>query len=489
MQENLDKKEIGFIKDAKDYLVEVEGLPSAKIDDLLADEDGGIAVVSSLYNGGLKALYLKRSTVEIGKKFYLKGKSEILHFGEKLFGRIINPLGEPLDGAGSIGEGNADFKLKTESKGIEARRPVDAQFKTGISMIDALFPLGRGQRQMLFGPIRSGKSRILTNIINNQAKGGAKEEDVVCIYAAIGKSADFVDRIAPIIFGENGNKKTIIISALSSELPAMISIAPSIALLLAEYFKDKGQDVFLALDDLGAHAKYLREISLLKGILPGRDSYPGDLFYRQAHIIERAGAYNEKFGGGAITLIPVLETEIESYSDFLSTNLISTTDGHLSCSDDLYRRGVYPPIMTEESVTRIGRTTQNFVQKQIFIKIISILSEAKKQEEYSRFGTQISEKSRKIIKQGKILREMLKQEPSEFIDTETQTVFLSLAFTNFFEGKDALYLKEKRGCLISAICETPELSELKKIQSEELQLNDFLEKVEDKISILRKICQ
>lgn len=472
------------MKGVKDYLLTIEGLPSARIDDLIVDENDNMALVTSLNYSGLKALALDPIKANPGMRFYLKGKEEIFSFGEHLFGRVIDGLGRPVDGKGAFPKPQTEFLLDVTAPRVNSRRQVDEQFVTGITAIDTLFPLGKGQRQMLFGPIKSGKTALLADLVRNQ-----RGTDTICIYAAVGKPVDFLDSLVPSLFGEGGHEKTIIMSSLSNSPSPLIYITPAIALLLAEHFQSQGKDVFLVLDDMGAHAKYLREISLLKEVLPGRESYPGDLFYRQAHIIERGGRFNDNAGGGSITIFPTLKTDIESYSDLLSTNLIATTDGHISSSSLLYRQGVYPPIVTEESVTRIGRNTQTLAQKQLSVKIISILAEYKKQQEYTRFGTQVSDRMKKILHQGELIKEMLSQKEEERIEPTIQVMFLTLVFTEFLADKEVEFLQRNRDIIIRAIKERGEFEEMKEMVRRGAELDEFIESMNKKTSVLEEICQ
>ena len=472
-------EEVGLVRAAKDYVLTIEGLPSAKVDDLIVDKNSNLALVTSLEKNGVKALVLRPTKIQAGSKFYLKDKENFFSFGEHLFGKVVNALGEPLESGEKFVEKNAEFTLDVVAPGVNHRRKLEEQFETGIAFIDILFPLSKGQRQMFFGSIKSGKTQLLTNIVRNQVN-----RNTVCIYTGIGKSADFLNYLLPLLFGNGAHEKTIVVSALSNESAPLISIAPATSFLMAEYFQKKGNDVLLIFDDLGAHAKYLREINLLKERLPGRESYPGDLFYEQAHIAERAGRFSEDIGGGSITLLPVLKTDIESYSDLLSTNLIACTDGHLSCSSSLYRQGIYPSIVTNESVTRIGRNTQYYIQKKLSVKIVSLLADYKKQEEYTRFGTQMSGRAKKILHQGKLIKEMLNQDTKENLSIDIQIMFLSLAFTNFFAEKDEQFLLDNRKKILKELQENEEFDEVKQIIKKEISLEEFVTELDQRASVL-----
>ncbi len=479
------KNEVGLVASVKKYLLSIKGLPSAKINDILEDKNGNIALVTSLEESFVKALMLSPVYKRPGDRFFLKGNKKIFSFGEHLFGRIINALGEPIDQKAGFSEKNASLQLNVVASGIDSREFIKDQFGTGIIFVDSLFPIGKGQRQLVFGPPRSGKTSFLKDVIINQ-----KDQDIICIYVALGRPLDAVQRIASSVFEKNEGKNTIFLAALSDDIPPLVSIAPSVAFSIAEYFSQKGKDVLLILDDLGTHAKYVREIALLEGRLPGRESYPGDMFYQHAHLMERAGHFNKKFGGGSITLLPVLETEIKNSTDLIPTNLMSATDGHFSFSAALRAQGFYPSIIEEQSVTRVGSHTQKLSQRQLANKILILLAEYKTQKEYTQFGSQLTEKTQEILNKGSIVEELLKQEVFELgIKSNIQVILLSLVFTSFVLNKDKKFIEQNKKKIIKSISENPELEEVRELAKTDIQIEEFIDFLETKITLLEKICQ
>ncbi|KKU81589.1 MAG: ATP synthase subunit alpha [Parcubacteria group bacterium GW2011_GWA1_47_8] len=480
-------KEVGIVTSAKEYLLSLQGLPSAHINDLIKNEWGSRAIITALDIDEVEALLLDSTTVKPGDRFFLEGDPHIFSFGEHLFGRTINTLGEYIDGKPAGHEPkdyNARLELNVVAKGGSFREPIKDQFVTGITFVDTLFPIGKGQRQLLFGPIRSGKTTFLQDVISNQNAQGS-----VCIYASIGKPVDDIRKMASGVFREKGGKNAIILAALSSDPSPLIAIAPSVAFSIAEFFAVQGRDVLIILDDLGTHAKYLREIALLQGRLPGRESYPGDIFYQHAHLMERSGHFNAKVGGGTITLLPVLETDIQNNTDLIPTNLMACTDGHFSLSSELRAQGYYPTILDNRSVTRVGRNTQKLVQKQLGMKIIAWLAEYKEQEEYSRFGAQVSIKTQETLRRGAMIREVLHQEPFEFVPLPVQLCLLALATTPFLTGRGIPFFRKNRKVLMETIASHKSFEDVRVMAGQDVSLENFIWLIMEKTLILENVCQ
>jgi len=477
-------REVGIVASAKEYLLSLEGLPSAQIDDLIKDENGNRALVTALEEDTIEALLLDPVLTKPGDKFFLEESNEIFSFGEHLFGHIINGFGVYIDSAGERFENNTKLELNVIASGISDREEINEQFVTGVTLVDTLFPIGKGQRQLIFGSIRSGKTTLLQDIVVNQ-----RTLETVCIYAAIGKPVDDIRKIASGIFGEKGNNNAIILAAPSSEPPPLIAIAPSVAFSLAEFFSRQGRDVLLVLDDLGTHAKYLREISLLQGRLPGRESYPGDIFYQHAHLMERSGHFGKKAGGGTITLLPVLETDIKNITDLIPTNIMASTDGHFSLSSVLRAQGYYPTILPDQSVTRVGRSCQRLVQKQIATEILVKLAEYKEQEEYSRFGAQVSAKTQEVLHRGRLILEILDQNPFDNIPVDAQVILLSLVLTPFLMDRDLEFLNKNKKILIKCASNDKRFELLRNMARKDISLKDFLDALNQNTVIFEEVCQ
>lgn len=474
-------KEVGFVVRSQDYLIYVAGLPSAKIHDIVESEGGSRAIVSALEQDRVEVLLLNGKPAKPGEMFVLTGKKLSFPMKGNIFGRIISPLGIPLDGKASFSEStNSEVDMDTNAPGVKCREVITKQLYTGITVIDTLVPIGVGQRELLFGEPRSGKRAFILDLIANQ-----KGENKICIYAAIGQEDVAIKRFAENLDKQKALDYTIIISASSDEDAPLISIAPSVALSVAESFRNQGKDVLLILDDLGLHAKYLREISLLSGQIPSRESYPSDIFFQHSRLVERAGNFNKLLGSGSITLIPIIETDMENFTSFIPTNLMSMTDGHLLFLASLRAQGQYPAIEIGRSVTRVGKQTQFLLHTMLADKIRSLLSEYGELERYSHFGGDLTPETQMTIKKGVIVNELLRQQQLEKISAPVQIMLLALVFTNFFDTKDLEFVRLNKEIIIKSIQDIPDFQELgKKIR--ELEYDKFLNMVREIAPLLEK---
>ncbi len=359
---------------------------------------------------------------------------------------------------------------------------IKEQLVTGITLVDTLIPIGKGQKEAVFGEPRSGKTAFLQDIIINQ-----KGQEVTCLYAAIGRAEMDIKRFAQKLQSAKALAHTLILACSPKEPVPLIALTPTIAFALANRLRRKGEDVLLILDDLGTHAKILREIALLSGRIPGRESYPGDIFYQHAHLIEHGGRYNEKAGGGSLTLLPVMETAMEGLSYLLPTNLIASTDGHLFFSSLLYSQGQYPAIGVEKSVTRVGRQTQNGIQKEISDRVRDALASFEELKTYSAFGAELSEETQAILKTGEMLRELLKQEPRENTDPKTQILLLALPFTVLQAKLSVENFRLGRTKLIEALKNRPEFRALA-VKLDSLESDEVINILNQESEVLETSC-
>ncbi len=453
--------ETGFVTEAKGYLLTLEGLPSARVDTIIINAKGQRALVTAFQENSVEAFLLDRGNPRAGDQFVIHSKGIQFSFGEHLFGRAVNVLGEPIDGLEKLPEGNTPLRMEAQAPAMSARAPLVEQLLTGMPAVDVLIPIAKGQRQLVVGPISSGKRAFIESVFAHQRDSG-----VICIYAFIGRPT-FSDDPAPMIY-----------------------LTPIVALELAEYFSWEGKDVLLVLDDLGSHAKYFREITLLSGRVPGRESYPGDMFYQQARLLERGGRFNASVGGGSITILPMLETNIEDLTNLVSTNLVSATDGHLFFSPLFHSEGHFPAVVPEQSVTRVGRSTQTTLAKQLSIRVNALIAQYERGRRFSQFGTQLSEQTRRVIAQGESMRVFLDQDPTVTISLQVQIVLLALIFTKLFNGKDANFARKNREVLIKTLATD---TELEPIMTSALRgtisLEQFLRKLEGAVPHLQTICQ
>jgi F-type H+-transporting ATPase subunit alpha len=454
------------------------------VNDVIIDEEGNRALVHALADSHLVALALDPLFARVGMRFALPLEPYRISIGPHLFGRVINALGEPSDGGKPFPAGTVTLSLEGEAPGIEARTPEKEQLYTGSTLIDTLLPIAKGQRQMIFGGNHAGKTSFLTSVVRNQ-----RTEDVICIYVLIGRSLTELQHVVSEVLGADDSGKNIIITALSDQPSPRIAIAPSIAFLIAEKFQREGADVLVVLDDLDAHAKYLREIALLEERMPGQESYPGDLFYQQAHLMERSGYFNDRAGGGSITTLPVVSTDIENFSSIIPTNLMSCTDGHLLFLPALQGEGVYPAVSEEQSITRVGPQAQTLTQKQLSTQVRMLLGRYRQQRDYAEFGAQLNAETRAALNTGELLECALRQDPSESIAADVQIPLIALTLTPFLEKRDAVFFLEHKQTIRSAIEKHSDLADLRTGARAGMPLEAYLELIKSKGEIFEKVCR
>jgi len=475
--------EVGFVIRAKRYLLAIEGLPSARVNDMLVDEQGNRAIVRSLSDGHVSVLALSGNSKPGDRYTYLQGAHRY-SCGEHLFGRVIDTLGAPVDGKGSFPPPQVPLALEVDAPGIELRVPIHEQLYTGITLVDTLVPIAKGQRQLVFGPMHSGKSTFLSETVLAQHAQGT-----VCIYAVIGKPVAGLRKVTDTILRDGKESKTIVIAAMSDEPASVIALTPSVAFLIAEYFQSQGEHVLVILDDLDSHAKYMREIALLEGRLPSTESYPGDIFYQHAHLMERSGHFTKELGGGSITALPIIQTDFKNFSDLIPTNLMACTDGHLSFMPTLRAEGLYPSISLEQSVTRVGRQSQFMLQKQLTTRVQILLGAYRQQKEYAQFSAELSAETKKVLKRGAVVESLLLQNPYEGIPADVQVPMLALAFTSFFDEQEISFVESRKTMIVEALTNNAKLKHLRERAFDTIELDEYLKEMEKAHPIFSEICQ
>jgi len=371
--------------------------------------------------------------VKIGEKVERTKKSLVVPVGEKVLGKIINPLGEDIETQTLI-EGNEFREIERKPPQVLEREEIREPLETGIKIIDALFPIGRGQRQLIVGDRKTGKTTLALDAILNQ-------KDVICIYTSIGQKISEVLKIFETLQREGALDYTTIISAFAADSPVLKYLAPFTAMTIGEYFRDKGKDVLVVFDDLTKHAWAWREISLLLKRAPGREAYPGDIFYLHARLLERAAKLNKKNGGGSITALPICETKEGDITEYIPTNLISITDGQLYLETDLFQKGIKPAINIGLSVSRIGSLAQRKCIKEITQGMKLLLSQHQELKKLIQLETKLSPKSQKIFQRGEILLEIFKQEKHELVDVANQSMIYFATLNGFFDNLDKEKIK------------------------------------------------
>lgn len=478
-------QEVGYVKSSRDFLIHLDGLPTIKINDLVENEQGGRGWVNSLSRDQVEVLMLDDVRVTPGQLFKRLPERLGIAAGDYLLGRAINPLGVPIDGKGLLSKTKAFTTLELEqpAPGIKLRQFITQQFTTGITIIDSLIPLGLGQRELVIGDAHSGKTAFLIDTIVNQKGTGT-----ICIYASVGKPVASVRDLIDILRANNALPYSIVVAASSNEPAPLIFLTPKTALALAEYFQKKGHNVLVILDDLGNHAKIYREISLLGDKSPGRESYPGDIFYQHAHLIERAGNFRPEYGGGSITALPVIELNLTDFTTFIPTNLMAMTDGHLLFKSSLHNIGQRPAIDISLSVSRVGRQTQNRLISLLSSKIRQLLSQADELETVSRFSSELPFQTQLILRQKELIEEVIKQSSLSFIPKEVQSILLALVFTTFMADKDRNFLEKYKKVLSDAFTKEPSLKNITASVNSLESVEDLIKSLETVKPILAKIC-
>ncbi len=477
-------QEVGYVVSNRDFLVYLDGFPSIRVNDMVESETALRGWVNSTLQDKIEVLMLDEGTVKPKQQFKKLPSRLAVSVGDFLLGRAINPLGVPIDGKGLLSKTKAvRLELEQPVPGIESRQFISNQFLTGISLVDTLIPLGKGQRELVLGDAHSGKTGFLLDLIINQKNTG-----VICIYGSIGKPSGAVRNLIDVLKSNQALDYSVIIAASSSEPAPLIFLTPKTAFTVAEYFQKKGKDVLLILDDLGTHAKIYREIALLGNKSPGRESYPGDIFYQHAHLLERAGNFLPGFGGGSITALPVIELNLSDFTTLIPTNLMSMTDGHLLFKAGLHSQGQTPAIDISLSVSRVGRQTQDRVSNLLSSKIRQILSEAADLETISRFSSELPLETQLILERRDQIMELLKQESLTATPKPIQAILLALPFTSFLKDKKRAFLERNKKKLEQAFLTNPSLLPISRSIKNLKTDTELINLLEGVGPILAKLC-
>ena len=429
-------EEGGVVIASADGIVQVEGMDRAVYGEIVTFENGAKGMVESVEPGRLGImLFDGAESVGVGTLVTRSGKRAGIPVGEKFLGRVIDPLGEPIDGKGPI-EAEGYNPIEKQAPGILERQSVDTPLHTGILAIDSMFPIGRGQRELIIGDRQTGKTSIATDAILNQ-----KDTGVLCIYVAIGQKASSIARVAEDLKKHGAMSYTTIVAATASDSAPLQYIAPYAGTALAEYFMDKGKSVLIVYDDLSKHAVAYRAISLLLRRSPGREAYPGDVFYLHSRLLERSCRMRDDLGGGSITALPIVETQAGDVSAYIPTNVISITDGQIFLESALFNAGNRPAVNVGLSVSRVGGAAQTKAMKKANSNLRIELAQYKDMESFAQFSSDLDAETRRQLEHGKALTEMLKQPLYQPKSDAEQVVILTLASHGML---DTLPLAEQR---------------------------------------------
>ncbi len=421
---SLTPREVGTVISVSTGVVRVSGLPGAGFDELLSFPGGLSGIAYNIDETEIGVILLgEDDRLNVGDPVERTGRVMDVPVGDELLGRVIDPLGKPLDDGDPIVT-KARLPIERPSAAIMDRLPVTVPMQTGLKVLDALIPVGRGQRELILGDRQTGKTAIALDTILNQ-----RDTNVVCIYCAIGQRSSSVAKLIATLRAHDALPYTIVMVAEGNDAPGLKYIAPYAATSMGEYFMEQGRDVLIVYDDLTNHAQAYRELSLLLRRPPGREAYPGDIFYIHSRLLERSTHLSTELGGGSLTALPIIETEAQNISAYIPTNLISITDGQIYLSPSLFESGILPAVDVGKSVSRVGGKAQLPAYRAITGNLKLDYSQFEELENYARFGTRLDDHTQTVIEHGKRIRNWLKQPELHPMSVPEQLVVL-LALTN-----------------------------------------------------------
>ncbi len=425
----IEMKETGSVILVGDGIARVYGLRNCMANELLEFEGGSFGVAQNLEEETVSVAVLSnKNDIREGTTVHRTGKVVSVPVGEGLLGRVVNALGEPIGGKGPI-EYSATRPIECEAPGIIERKSVSVPLQTGIKAIDSMIPIGRGQRELIIGDRQTGKTEIAIDTIINQKNTG-----VICIYVAIGQKSASVAQLASEFIRNGAMEYTIIVSASASESAPLQYIAPYSGCAMAEYFREKGKDVLIIYDDLSKHAVAYRALSLLIRRPPGREAYPGDVFYLHSRLLERAACVADEYGGGSITALPIIETQAGDVSAYIPTNVISITDGQIFLETELFHSGIMPAINPGISVSRVGGSAQLKGMKKVAGELKLLYSQYRELQAFSQFGSDLDEDTKKRLALGERIVEVLKQSRNSPARVGCQVAIVYAATKGYLDG-------------------------------------------------------
>lgn len=427
--DHVEGMDIGRVLEVGDGIASISGLRQAQSMEMLQFESGALGVVLNLEEHVVGAMLLTDvSSVGAGQAVQGTGKLLSVPVGDAMIGRVVDPLGRPLDEKGQI-VATRQNPIEKVAPGVMTREPINVPLMTGIKAIDAMIPIGRGQRELIIGDRQTGKTAIAIDTILNQ-----KGQEVICVYVAIGQKASKVAKTISQLQEYGAMDYTIVVVANASDPASFQYIAPYSGCAIGEYFMSKGQDVLVIYDDLTKHAVAYREVSLLLHRPPGREAYPGDVFYLHSRLLERAARLNQENGGGSLTALPIIETQAGDISAYIPTNVISITDGQIFLESDLFYRGIRPAVNVGLSVSRVGGAAQTKAIKKVAGQLRLDLAQFRELEAFAQFATDLDEATKKQIDRGRRTVEILKQDQFMPMPMEHQFIVIYAMTRGFIDA-------------------------------------------------------
>ncbi len=439
---SLTPREVGTIISVSTGIARVAGLPNAGFEELLKFPRDLFGIAFNVDEGEIGVVLLgEYQELHAGDEVERTGRVMDVAVGEGLLGRVIDPLGRPLDGNGPL-SATTRLPIERPSPPIMDRAPVTVPLQTGLKVIDALIPIGHGQRELIVGDRRTGKTAIAIDTILNQ-----KDRDVVCVYCAIGQRASAVAKAIAGLREKGAMDYTVVVVTEGNDPPGLAYIAPYAATSIAEHFMEAGRDVLIVYDDLTHHARAYRELSLLLRRPPGREAFPGDIFYIHSRLLERSTHLRKELGGGSLTALPIIETEAQNISAYIPTNLISITDGQIYLSPSLFELGVLPAVDVGKSVSRVGGKAQLAAYRAVAGDLKLAYAQFEERETFSRFGARLDEEARKIIEHGRRIRACLEQPEFSPVSVPEQIAVLLALTAGLFDDVPLERMKEAEQAL------------------------------------------
>ncbi len=447
---NFDSKiqltDTGTVVTVGDGIVRIHGLEKCMLNELLEFENGVQCMALNLEQDFVGAVMLgSDADIKEGDTVKRTGSIVSVPVGEELLGRVVNSLGQPIDGKGPI-LAKETRPIEKIAPGIITREPVTVPLQTGIKAIDSMIPIGRGQRELIIGDRETGKTAIAIDTIINQ-----KDSDVLCIYVAIGQKASTVATVVEQLRVAKALEYTIVVSATASELAPLQYIAPYAGCAMGEYFMEQGKDVLIIYDDLSKHAVAYRALSLLLKRPPGREAYPGDVFYLHSRLLERAARLNKDYGGGSLTALPIIETQAGDVSAYIPTNVISITDGQIFLETELFNSGIRPAVNPGISVSRVGGNAQIKAMKKVSGTLKLEYSQYRELQAFSQFGSDLDADTKSRLAKGERIVEVLKQGQNSPISVENQIIIIYAVINNYLKSVDVKRVTEYQNSLFEYI--------------------------------------
>ena len=475
--ENYDQKtevkEEGRIIQIADGIATVYGMDQAMYGELVVFETGVHGLVLNVERNCIGCVLLgsDHGLME-GSKVARTGVQADIPVGDAMIGRVVNAIGEPIDGKGEI-KTDERRPIEHEAAGVIDRKSVDQPLQTGILAIDSMFPIGRGQRELIIGDRQTGKTSIATDTIINQ-----RGKDVICIYVAIGQKASTVAKIVNTLKKHDAMDYSIVVSSTASDPASLQYIAPYAGTAMAEYFMHKGKDVLIVYDDLSKHAVAYRAISLLLERSPGREAYPGDVFYLHSRLLERSSHLSDKLGGGSITALPIIETQAGDVSAYIPTNVISITDGQIFLESNLFNAGMRPAVNVGLSVSRVGGAAQTKAMKKASGSIRIDLAQYREMEVFTQFASDLDDATKAQLQHGKALMELLKQPLSHPLSMHEQVLTLCMATDGVFDKIPTRQVKQYQKDILDFMdLKHPEIG--KEIEQTKALSDELRQKIKD----------